>query len=304
MKWIRLVTEASKTPSDMESINASFNKDVSDEKFTPTVEFMKSVYNKMNKEFFFNYLPDESKFKFVVKSMGNNRDIGIAYYKRSIGDKKNIVPVSMVLNSSYTITLHGWMEVILHEMIHISDYMSHPEHYYDKDYNPHGDWFMGHSRKFQKIGFDVKQYCDLDFGINKEDEEMEKLETPNTFVAYEENFKGKQRYWVLRINGYDREKLMKYLREIEADEAFILTTDNPLSSEIPIWDCETVPVPDAFNKAFIQYYGPFKRKELLAPMDVVSESDDELDRYMRIAREIEGVVSVERIGNEVVVGIS
>ena len=32
MKW-RLIEEARKTPSDMESINASFNKDVSDEKF-------------------------------------------------------------------------------------------------------------------------------------------------------------------------------------------------------------------------------------------------------------------------------
>jgi hypothetical protein len=303
MKWKRLIIEA-KTPSDMKSINASFNKDVSDEKFTPTVKFMKAVYNKMNKEFFFNYLPDEPEFKLVVRSMGNNRDVGIAYYKRSIGGKKNIVPVSMLLNSSYTLTLHGWMEVILHEMIHISDYMSHPEHYYDKDYNPHGDWFMGHSRKFQKIGFDVKQYCDLDFDINKEDEEMETLETPNTFAVYEENFKGKQRYWILRINGYDREKLMKYLRENEIDKAFIITTKNPLSSEIPIWNCEKEPVTDEFNKAFVQYYGPFKRKELLAPMDVVSESDDELDRYMRIAREIEGVVSVERIGNEVVVGIS
>jgi hypothetical protein len=97
---------------------------------------------------------------------------------------------------------------------------------------------------------------------------------------------------------------MKYLRENEIDKAFIITTKNPLSSEIPIWNCEKEPVTDEFNKAFVQYYGPFKRKELLAPMDVVSESDDELDRYMRIAREIEGVVSVERIGNEVVVGIS
>ena len=55
-----MIIEA-KTPSDMESINASFNKDVSDEKFTPTVEFMKVVYNKMNKEFFFSCLPSENE---------------------------------------------------------------------------------------------------------------------------------------------------------------------------------------------------------------------------------------------------
>ena len=36
----KLLEEAN-TPSDGESIDASFNKDVSDEKFTPTVEFKK-----------------------------------------------------------------------------------------------------------------------------------------------------------------------------------------------------------------------------------------------------------------------
>ena len=75
MKWKRLIIEA-KTPSDMESINAYFNKDVSDEKFTPTVKFMKVVYNKMNKEFFFNYLPDESEIGFIVKPFGNKEEIG------------------------------------------------------------------------------------------------------------------------------------------------------------------------------------------------------------------------------------
>ena len=54
MKW-KLIEEA-KTPSDMKSIEASFNKDVSDEKFTPTVEFVKNVYDKMNKELFGNGL--------------------------------------------------------------------------------------------------------------------------------------------------------------------------------------------------------------------------------------------------------
>jgi hypothetical protein len=38
MKW-KLIVE-SKTPSDMESIEASFNKDVSDEKYTPTEIFI------------------------------------------------------------------------------------------------------------------------------------------------------------------------------------------------------------------------------------------------------------------------
>ena len=88
MKW-RLIEEARKTPSDMECINASFSKDVSDEKFIPTVEFMKVVYNKMNSEFFFNYFPDESEIKFIVKPLGNKEEIGSAPYSKSYKNMKS-----------------------------------------------------------------------------------------------------------------------------------------------------------------------------------------------------------------------
>lgn len=51
MKW-KLIIESEKTPSDQKAIDASFNKDVSDMKYVPTVDFVKKVYEKMNRLFF------------------------------------------------------------------------------------------------------------------------------------------------------------------------------------------------------------------------------------------------------------
>ena len=39
MKWL-LIKEA-KTPSDIESINTSFRKDVSNEKYTPSIDILR-----------------------------------------------------------------------------------------------------------------------------------------------------------------------------------------------------------------------------------------------------------------------
>ena len=63
MKWLKLVNEANKTPSNTEEIEKSFNGDISDERFIPTEEFVKNVYGKMNKELFFNYLPPTNEVK-------------------------------------------------------------------------------------------------------------------------------------------------------------------------------------------------------------------------------------------------
>lgn len=143
----------------------------------------------------------------------------------------------------------------------------------------------------------------VDVGLN-DVEELELMENENTFVVYQEKFNGKKLYWIVRIDISDKDKMIEYLRGIEVHKAFVVTSRNPRSSEIETWKPFNSPDPECFNQAFNKYYGPFKNKELIAPMDVVSESDDELDRYMRVARAIEGVVSVERNGNEVIVGIA
>ena len=63
--------------------------------------------------------------------------------------------------------------------------------------------------------------------------------------------------------------------------------------------------PINFNDTTITLYGPFKREELLDVSNPISEAEeDELDKYMKIARTIKGVTNVYRQGDEVIVWLS
>lgn len=148
MKWL-LIAET-KTPSDKESIDASFNRDSSDELYVPSVEFLTSAYEKLNVELYDNALPSTSEIKLAIGFRPKDVGIGVTEYYI---DRQNqqVVPIKLILNSARTTTLHGWIEVVLHEMIHISDFIYHPEHFFGKKtYNPHGDWFFGRMWEVQE----------------------------------------------------------------------------------------------------------------------------------------------------------
>lgn len=301
MKWKRLIIEA-KTPSDMESINASFNKDVSDEKFTPTVEFMKVVYNKMNKEFFFNYLPFDTEIRLSTRQMGVKNEIGFAPYVKST-TKHEVTPKAIVLNSSYKFTLHGWIEVMLHEMIHVSDCLLNPDRFYDSNYNPHGDWFMKQGQRFKKHGFNVEQYCSLEHDVSDDMEKDEELDNPNVFIVFNKSDSASAK--ALRIDMEDKDKAIEMLRNSKVVDAFLVSTKNPCSEELDKWIPGQTMVVSPFTKPFRKYYGPFRREELLDLSEPISESEeDELDKYMKIARTIKGVTKVYRQGDEVIVWLS
>jgi len=300
MKW-KLIFESEKTPSDLESIDASFNKDVSDEKYVPTVDFMKAVYNKMNKELFFNFLPNESEIKFMVRNL-KNRDIGSAPYSKSV-ERHEITPLAIVFNNTYRLTLHGWMEAMLHEMIHVSDYLLNPDRFYDDEYEPHGDWFMKQGRRFKKHGFNVTKYCDLDVETNHDRGEEEHMADgkKNTFLVFN---KDKENLCV-RIDEKDKNTAMEFLSKQGVKRSFLLSTRNPFSEEVDVWNPDEPMSPIDFNDTTITLYGPFKRVELLDMSNPISESEeDELDKYMKIARKIKGVTKVYRKGDEVIVWLS
>ena len=62
MRWKRVISE-SITPSDEDTIMASFNADVSDEKFSPTRDFLETAYGIFNEEFFGGRLPMGLRFQ-------------------------------------------------------------------------------------------------------------------------------------------------------------------------------------------------------------------------------------------------
>lgn len=72
--------------------------------------------------------------------------------------RNKVWATAITLNGSRTLTSHEWLEVVLHEMIHVLDYETNPEHflgYMGRSYDVHGSWFLNYGKKFWSEGFHV-----------------------------------------------------------------------------------------------------------------------------------------------------
>lgn len=195
------------------------------------------------------------------------------------------------------------MEAMLHEMIHILDYLLNPDSYYEKDYESHGDWFMKQGQKFSKHGFNVTKYCELGIENNDNTEADDCMDNGkrNMFLVFSKS----KEHMCVRIDADDKDRAMEFLSGQGVKKAALLSTPNPYSEEVDVWHPGESMSPIGFNSTTDVLYGPFKREGILDASNPVSESeDDELDEYMKIARTIKGVVSVERDGDEVIVTIA
>ena len=123
----------------------------------------------------------------------------------------------------------------------------------------------------------------------------------NVFMAFSKN----KKHLCVRIDEQDKDTAMKFLSSNGVKRAFLLSTRNPFSEEVDKWNPDESMLPIDFNDTTILLYGPFKREELLDLSKPMSEAEeDELDRYMKIARKIKGVTKVYRQGDEVIVWLS
>ena len=301
MKLVRIIDESLKIPCDSSTIDASFNGDVSDEKYEPTHEFCKAVYEKMNKELFYNVLPSSNELKFSARDFGVDAFIACTSYEKVSG-KKDVIPIGISLNSSYVMTLHQWMEAILHEMIHICDYLLNPGRFYDENYNTHGEWFMKKGKTFEKHGFHVTEVCEYDnIGHSDGDGGQEdSLDEPNVFALIGRDVDGVGQ--CVRIDASNLDGTFEKLhRGMGKKKIVLLKTRNPDSNDIEAWDVDgslEVCVYD-FTEAFQTQFGPFTEPEIIdlkSKFDVSESRHDEIDDYISIAKTIHGVVSVKKLG--------
>ena len=300
MKW-KLIEEA-KTPSDMKSIEASFNKDVSPELFIPSIVFLELVYGKMNRELFFGELPDAKDLKLAIGFRPKSVAIGTAKYK-IFKNQAKVVPVSLVLNGARMTTLHGWIEIVLHEMIHIYDFVFHPEHFlkdkrYRKEkYNPHGEWFLSMCENFKRYGMNIAEKYDgvvelNDTKIAKILKEIDKEIYVNTMVLKA----GKVMYKILEKN---KEEFMKMVAGI-APKVKIYKTSNPNSINLkvnsirtPLNKMKNIVIDGKFEKE----YGPFELIEEIDTEDIVLESLGYEDDYIKwVKTHIMSVEEVKKVG--------
>ena len=278
--WILL---ESATPSDMESIEASFNKDVSDDKFLPTKEFLKNAYCKLNSELFDDELPTDIKLNILngdslskVASANCNLviDDGFVYSK----------DYEISLNSKFKLTIHTWIEIVAHEMIHILDYMKYPKHYLDDEYDEHGDWFFSVADGFADLGIDIKSELDYETdNIDLDDDEVLNIMGNEMYLGYKTG--GIIEFF--KILKSDKDDWIKIIRQNNDDNLIdrisIFKTENPNSVKIPPLEFKGEDSELVFYKVtnrFNDKYGPFEEDGELNLTEIENESDS--DEILRI----------------------
>lgn len=134
--------------------------------FPPSKEFLETAYNIFNEKFFNNSLPDN--LKFLVSNAPRATYMGLAAYHYN-NFTETVTPTYIKLNGSRRMTVHNWLEVILHEIIHILDYQTNPHHFLHvnrKLYDSHGSWFLNKGKEFESEGFNVQKYCKSNSSID------------------------------------------------------------------------------------------------------------------------------------------
>ena len=297
MKW-KLIKEANKTPSDQKSIDGSFNGDVSDEKFTPTVEFTKAVYRKMNKELFFGCLPNEDELTFEISHSVRGGFAGITIAERDVVTRQINVK-KLVLNGVLTFTLHNWMETILHEMIHICDYVNFPKHFDNDDYDAHGDWFMKEGERFKKFGFNVSKTCRAEHGVDMDNKKVKDTMNKELFIQIGKTNDGFPE--IFKILSKNKDKCLSVLKKRRYKKVVILTSSNPKSVEL-----KTLRPSNEMNirvyhmdESFREKYGPFKKVEVVDLTSMVLESDEANDETLNTLRNIGGMVYAKKINDRI-----
>lgn len=286
MKWL-LISEAY-TPSDLDDIENSFNGDVSDEKYTPTKKFLKNGYDMLNEKLFNNRLPSDFEFK-IEHSLEDNA----AGHTYANDDKKEgeFVIDCVSLNGTIMMTIHSWLETILHEMIHVMDFKFHPEHFVDArktgiPYDEHKGWFMEQANKFKNKGFNVEKTLKSSWETSVDDDDIKAKNSSFTYLKISHHPLG----WdeILKIDSSDKSNVMSILKNKKYTHVVEIKTSNLNSVRLDNTKVEA-------NKPIMSYhaddefndrYGPFEKVEDidLTKMTFNESGKSELRSTMRIIK--------------------
>ena len=286
MKWI-LIKE-SRTPSDIETINASFNHDVSDEKYTPTKKFLKNGYDMLNEKLFNNRLP--SDFEFKIEHGLKDNAAGHTYANDNKKEGEFVID-GVSLNGTLMMTIHSWLETILHEMIHVMDFKFHPEHFVDArktgvPYDEHKGWFMEQANKFKNKGFNVEKTLKSSWETSVDDDDIKVKNSSFTYLKISHHPLGLDE--ILKIDSSDKSNVMSILKNKKYTHVVEIKTSNLNSVRLDNTKVEA-------NKPIMSYhaddefndrYGPFEKVEDidLTKMTFNESGKSELRSTMRIIK--------------------
>lgn len=252
MKWLLMEDFM---PSDerfvYDAIQSSSNKG----KYTPTVEFLKVAYSKLNNMFYNGKLP----FETIDFKIGRDLKDNVAGRTNADdNDTHGIFKINWVsLNGTLMKTPRSWIETIIHEMIHIDEFINHPEHFDKPKPDEHGEWFKKQANKFKKFGFNITIRDKSDMKTSTDDEDIKHKLDDCVFISFGENPITKE-ISMIKVSKRDKEYALDKLKEMGCVSATILQTQNLNASRLNNIDIDDVgEFQYNINAKFKQKYGPF-----------------------------------------------
>jgi hypothetical protein len=121
-----------------------------------TIDWIKKNYDVYNKKCFDGVLPKNLEFK-LSKS---KQTWGYAKFRYDYAND-TIIPLSITISNYYDSPEEVKLNTLIHEMIHIYDYVINPNHFIfngrrvGRRYNAHGYWFLNQCDRLRSFGFDI-----------------------------------------------------------------------------------------------------------------------------------------------------
>lgn len=195
----------------------------------PTQTECQWLYDECNEKYFAGMLPSE--LPIIVSSRMSNA-WGLAGWECKNGE---LHPSYIKISSRRAISEFALKSTMLHEMVHILDYVMHPEHFIKQTprgivkvrYNAHGDWFMNNpaSKAIRKDGFVIERY------VQDSQEESSELSD-----KYKELAKKKAEEGVYAIIGrFARDPRKTFFRKITIGEFFVYNRGDSFENEFENW---------------------------------------------------------------------
>lgn len=165
----------------------------------PTVEWIEENYNKFNKEYWGGQLPN---IQFKISNTTKYAGLAACYSKKEKDAygiiTTKLIPVSITMSNHYDRDEFVLKCILLHEMIHIDDYVFHPEHFYSegydaygryhfnkKRYDAHGEFFQDEAKRLKDEGG-----WEINKSITEEERRKSTLSASNKKRAEEKAKKG------------------------------------------------------------------------------------------------------------------
>ena len=128
-----------------------------------SIDWMREKYDEYNKMLFDGQLPS---IQFKIGRA--ERNWGYASYRFNL-IRGTVTPTFITVSNRYDSPEEVKINTLIHEMIHIYDYTTHPEHFLEKannryggypyrkrrKYDAHGAWFQSQCERINKFGFNI-----------------------------------------------------------------------------------------------------------------------------------------------------